>query len=81
MDNAGQLAIPEAVIEGFEAVYLCHDLGPHLAAAAWCHHRCLGREQPAHAVLLEAPREATHGIGVEVRFLGALGGRIVGKED
>lgn len=31
--------------------------------------------------MLEATRESTHRIRVEVRFLGPLGGRVVGKED
>jgi hypothetical protein len=81
MDNASKLAIPESVIESFEAVYLCHNLCAHMAASAWCHQCRLVREKPAHAVLLEAPREATHCIGVKVRFLGPVSGRIVGKED
>src|SRR5438132_13164954 len=64
MDNPGQFAILELSIEGFESGHLCHHLCGHVSALAWGDNLRLVRQEPEHAVLLEAPRESTHRLWV-----------------
>ena len=81
MDDPSQLAILEPVTERFESGHFCDHLFGHVSAPAGGDHLRLVRQEPEHALLLEAPRESTHRIRVEVRFLGPLGGSGVCKED
>lgn len=81
MDDPSPLALLKPVIERFESGHFCDHLCGHVSAPAGGDHLRLVRQEPEHALLLEAPRESTHRLRVEMRFLSPVGGSGVGKED
>src|SRR5215211_7738917 len=70
----------KATIERFEAVNLLPDVGGDGAGPLTPYHLDLGGEEPQHPPLAEAPVERADRIRMGSGFVGALGGRAVGKE-
>jgi hypothetical protein len=80
MDDPGQLAKLEPVIERFESGKCFDHLFGHLLAPAWGDNRRLVRKEPEDALLPEATCQLAHGFRVRMGFLGPLGSGTIFKE-
>jgi hypothetical protein len=78
--NPPQFSIMKATLEGVETINLLPDIvGDHARTPA-PYDLDIAREEPQHPLLAEAPVECPDRIGMCSGFVGALGGRTVGKE-
>ena len=80
-DDAGEFPCMQSCIERFEAVNLLEDRCRDSRRFLFGDHRDIIEEQTKHALLLEAPPELPHRFGVGMRFLRAVCGWPVFKED
>src|SRR5215475_987289 len=70
----------KATVERFETVNLLPDIGRDGTGPLTPPHLDIGWEEPQHPLLAEAPVERADRIRMGSGFVGALGGRAIGKE-